>query len=73
MRGVSGSVHDNKNWNTWLQSTHTKAATLLIYYYGVSLGRKQDRQAFWKECILPTETDRAGASEGTLREIVGRL
>ncbi|ETN12929.1 hypothetical protein PPTG_08941 [Phytophthora nicotianae INRA-310] len=57
---IVDSSKSNEDWNTWLQSMHDKTATLLIYDYGVSLGRKQDRQAFWK------------AAEVTLREVVGR-
>ncbi|ETP01564.1 hypothetical protein F441_21215 [Phytophthora nicotianae CJ01A1] len=58
---IVDSSKANEDRNTWLQSMHDKTAMLLIYDYGVSLGRKQDRQAFWK------------AAEVTLREVVGRL
>ncbi|ETM99763.1 hypothetical protein PPTG_18513 [Phytophthora nicotianae INRA-310] len=58
---IVDSSKPNEDRNTWLQSMHDKTAMLLIYDYGVSLGRKQDRQAFWK------------AAEVTLREVVGRL
>ncbi|ETL38123.1 hypothetical protein L916_10270 [Phytophthora nicotianae] len=71
---IIDSSKSDEDWNAWLQSMHDKTVTLLIYDYGVGLGRKQDRQAFQKDCILPAETDRAGAAaEVTLREVVGRL
>eukprot|EP00644_Phytophthora_capsici_P002793 jgi/Phyca11/125002/e_gw1.55.205.1 len=71
---IIDSSKSPEDWNVWLQSMRDKTATLLIYEYGVGLGRKQDRQAFLKECILPAATDRSGAAaEVSLREIVGRL
>ncbi|POM81518.1 Hypothetical protein PHPALM_497 [Phytophthora palmivora] len=71
---IIDSSKSEEDWNTWLHLMHDKTVTLLIYEYGSGVGRKQDRQAFLKACIRPTETNRSGAAvEVTLREVVGRF
>ncbi|POM60375.1 hypothetical protein PHPALM_30780 [Phytophthora palmivora] len=71
---IIDSEKSEQDWKIWVQSMQDKTVKLLIYDYGVGLGRKQDRQAFLKDCIRPTDTDRAGAAaEVTLRETVCRL
>ncbi|ETL99159.1 hypothetical protein L917_03937 [Phytophthora nicotianae] len=46
----------------------------MIYDYGMEVVTAKDRVAFLKACILPRETDRAGATaESSLREVVEAL
>ncbi|POM69514.1 hypothetical protein PHPALM_14194 [Phytophthora palmivora] len=56
---IIDSEKSEQDWKIWVQSMQDKTVRLLIYDYGVGLRRKQDRQAFLKNCIRPTDTDRA--------------
>ncbi|KAG6954344.1 hypothetical protein JG688_00012392 [Phytophthora aleatoria] len=48
--------------------------TLVIYEYGMSIARAQERDEFIEACIRPEQTDRAGATaEISLRDVVERL
>ncbi|ETO81440.1 hypothetical protein F444_04272 [Phytophthora nicotianae P1976] len=70
-------VSPNKNddgWNEWLEKNTGATVTLMIYDYGMEVVTAKDRVAFLKACILPRETDRAGATaESSLREVVEAL
>ncbi|POM60640.1 hypothetical protein PHPALM_30481 [Phytophthora palmivora] len=63
------------DWTKVLQfKTRGETATLLIYDYGVVITRTQDLDAFRAACIIPEQTDRAGATaEVSLRDIVASL
>ncbi|KUF84453.1 hypothetical protein AM587_10000532 [Phytophthora nicotianae] len=68
------SNKDDEGWSEWLTASFGKTVTLMIYDYGMGIVTAKDRDAFLKACILPRETDRAGATaESSLREVVEAL
>ncbi|KAE8898085.1 hypothetical protein PF005_g16945 [Phytophthora fragariae] len=71
---VVESTKSEQAWKQWLQKMRGHTVTLVIYEYGLSIARAQDRDAFVAACIQPEETDRAGATaETSLRDVVERL
>ncbi|KAG3092108.1 hypothetical protein PI124_g16981 [Phytophthora idaei] len=70
-------VDSNKSdiaWNRWLHSMLGETVTLLVYEYGLAITKGQDLETFTAACIVPPDTDRAGATaESSLLEVVDRL
>ncbi|KAF1779572.1 hypothetical protein GQ600_3632 [Phytophthora cactorum] len=61
-------------WDRWLQQMHGRTGLLLAYEDGLAITKGQDLQALTQACIVPAETDRAGATdESCLHEIVSIL
>ncbi|KAF1782407.1 hypothetical protein GQ600_7796 [Phytophthora cactorum] len=58
-------VDSNKSdiaWNRWLHSMLGETVTLLVYEYGLAITKGQDLETFTAACIVPPDTDRAGAT-----------
>ncbi|ETI55538.1 hypothetical protein F443_01815 [Phytophthora nicotianae P1569] len=71
---VVDSTKSRQEWNQWLVATRGTAVTLMIYEYGMAIASAKDRDEFMKACILPEETDRAGAAtESSVRDVVAAL
>ncbi|KAF4145402.1 hypothetical protein GN958_ATG05432 [Phytophthora infestans] len=70
-------VDNTKNeldWNDWLRKSRKKTTILQIFEYGSALSTAKDRDAFLATCILPEQTNRAGATaEGSLRDVAAQL
>ncbi|KAG2777566.1 hypothetical protein PC116_g16040 [Phytophthora cactorum] len=70
-------VDSNKSdiaWNRWLHSMLRETVTLQVYEYGLTITKGQDLETFTAACIVPPDTDRAGATaERSLLEVVDRL
>ncbi|KAF4137118.1 hypothetical protein GN958_ATG13702 [Phytophthora infestans] len=66
--------HNELDWNDWLSKSRKKTTILQIFEYGSALSTAKDRDAFLAACILPEQTDRAGATaEGSLRDVAAQL
>ncbi|KAG6954307.1 hypothetical protein JG688_00012432, partial [Phytophthora aleatoria] len=71
---VVDSTKSDQAWKQWLVAARGATVTLMIYEFGMAIPTAKDRDDFMKACILPEETDRAGASaESSLREVVEAL
>ncbi|KAG3110149.1 hypothetical protein PI124_g11307 [Phytophthora idaei] len=71
---VVDSTKSDQAWKQWLVAARGATVTLMIYEFGMAIATAKDRDDFMKACILPEETDRAGASaESSLREVVEAL
>ncbi|EGZ06718.1 hypothetical protein PHYSODRAFT_340929 [Phytophthora sojae] len=57
---VVESTKSAQAWKQWLQKMRGHTVTLVIYEYGLSIARAQDRDEFVAACIQPEETDREG-------------
>ncbi|OWY96128.1 hypothetical protein PHMEG_00033686 [Phytophthora megakarya] len=61
-------------WRKWLHDVRGKTVKLYLYEYGISITTLPILATFKNACIVPTETDRSGATaESSLQEIVDRL
>ncbi|KAF4136896.1 hypothetical protein GN958_ATG13886 [Phytophthora infestans] len=68
------STKNELDWNDWLRKSRKKITILQIFEYGPALSTAKDRDAFLAACILPEQTDRAGATaEGSLRDVAAQL
>ncbi|KAE9111380.1 hypothetical protein PF002_g13571 [Phytophthora fragariae] len=73
-RHLVDSAKSEAAWDKWLQAMQGETVLLLVYVYGVAIGKGQDLKEFEKACIVPEETDRAGATaESGLHEVVEKL
>ncbi|OWY90341.1 hypothetical protein PHMEG_00041572 [Phytophthora megakarya] len=64
----------NLAWDRWLTSTQGETVLLLVYEFGVAIGKDSDLKEFKNACITPTSTDRSGATaELCLQDVVSRL
>ncbi|EGZ04483.1 hypothetical protein PHYSODRAFT_343234 [Phytophthora sojae] len=57
---VVESTKSAQAWKQWLQKMRGHTVTLVIYEYGLSIARAQDRDEFVAACIQPEEIDREG-------------
>ncbi|OWZ02921.1 hypothetical protein PHMEG_00025435 [Phytophthora megakarya] len=73
-RHLFDSTKSTAGWDQWLQATRGKTVLLLIYEYGLAIAKGQDLKEFTRVCIVPPETDHAGATaETSLQKIVSKL
>ncbi|EEY66568.1 uncharacterized protein PITG_17209 [Phytophthora infestans T30-4] len=71
---VPDSTKSRQAWNQWLVATRGTTVTPMIYEYGMAIASAKDRDKFMKACILPEETNRAGAAaESSVRDVVADL
>ncbi|KAF4146017.1 putative WD domain G-beta repeat domain-containing protein [Phytophthora infestans] len=71
---VVDSTKSRQAWNQWLVATRGTTVTPMIYEYGMAIASAKDRDKFMKACILPEETNRAGAAaESSVRDVVAAL
>ncbi|OWY92853.1 LOW QUALITY PROTEIN: hypothetical protein PHMEG_00037968 [Phytophthora megakarya] len=61
-RHLVDSTKMTAGWDPWLQAIRGKTVRLLIYEYGLAIAKGQDLKEFTRICIVPPETDRAGAT-----------
>ncbi|KAF1795173.1 hypothetical protein Pcac1_g10993 [Phytophthora cactorum] len=70
-------VDSNKSdiaWNRCLHFVLGETVTLLVYEYGLAITKGQNLETFTAACIVPPDTDRAGATaESSFLEVMDRL
>ncbi|KAF1781786.1 hypothetical protein GQ600_27067 [Phytophthora cactorum] len=61
-------------WNRWPRSMLGETVTLLVCEYGLAITKGHDLETFTVDCIVPPDTDRAGATaESSLLQVVNQL
>ncbi|KAG6960784.1 hypothetical protein JG688_00009423, partial [Phytophthora aleatoria] len=61
-------------WNRWPRSMLGETVTLLVCEYGLAITKGHDLETFTVDCIVPPDTDRAGATaENSLLQVVNQL